>query len=111
MPQRRVWDLVAEVPYGQTITYGGLTRRLNCDVTPQQVGVDMSRNPLCILIPCHRVVGSNGKLAGYAGGLKRKRALLELEQLTLGPVAHEALVSVGGVADGGSSARRYRQGV
>ena len=60
---------------------------------------------------CHRVVGSNGKLAGYAGGLKRKRAMLELEQLTLGPVAHEALVTVGGVAGGGSSARRYRQGV
>jgi hypothetical protein len=50
-------------------------------------------------------------LAGYAGGLKRKRALLELEQLTLGPVAHEALVTVGGAAGGGSSVRRYRQGV
>jgi methylated-DNA-[protein]-cysteine S-methyltransferase len=95
-PQRRVWDLVAEVPYGQTITYGSLTRRLNCDVSPQQVGAYISRNPLCILIPCHRVVGSNGKLTGYAGGLERKRALLELEQLTLGPTAHEALVTVGG---------------
>jgi methylated-DNA-[protein]-cysteine S-methyltransferase len=77
------------------ITYGSPTRRLNCDVSPQQVGADISRNPLCILIPCHRVVGSNGKLTGYAGGLERKRALLELEQLTLGPTAHEALVSVG----------------
>jgi O-6-methylguanine DNA methyltransferase len=50
---------------------------------------------LCILIPCHRVVGSNGKLTGYAGGLERKRALLELEQLTLGPTTHEALVTAG----------------
>lgn len=83
VPQRRVWDLVAEVPYGQTITYGGLARRLNGDVTPQQAGADIGRNPLCIFIPCHRVVGSNGKLTGYAGGLQRKRALLELEQLTL----------------------------
>jgi methylated-DNA-[protein]-cysteine S-methyltransferase len=95
VPQRRVWDLVAEVPYGQTITYGGLARRLNGEVTPQQAGADIGRNPLCIFIPCHRVVGSNGKLTGYAGGLQRKRALLELEQLTLGPATHEALVTVG----------------
>lgn len=96
VPQRRVWDLVAEVPYGQTITYGALARRLNCDVPAQQVGADIGRNPLCILIPCHRVVGSNGELTGYAGGLRRKRALLELEQLTLRPATHEALVTVGG---------------
>ena len=66
------------------------------DVTPQQIGADISRNPLCILIPCHRVVGTNGKLTGYAGGLERKRALLELEQLASGPIPHEALVTVGG---------------
>jgi methylated-DNA-[protein]-cysteine S-methyltransferase len=95
-PQRRVWDLVAKVPYGQTTTYRDLARRLNRDVTPQQIGADISRNPLCILIPCHRVVGTNGKLTGYAGGLERKRALLELEQLAPGPVPHEALVTVGG---------------
>jgi methylated-DNA-[protein]-cysteine S-methyltransferase len=96
VPQRRVWELVAEVPCGQTITYGALARRLNCDVPAQQVGADIGRNPLCILIPCHRVVGSNGELTGYAGGLRRKRALLELEQLTLRPATHEALVTVGG---------------
>jgi methylated-DNA-[protein]-cysteine S-methyltransferase len=95
-PRCRVWDLVAKVPYGQTTTYRSLARRLNRDVTPQQVGADISRNPLCILIPCHRVVGTNGKLTGYAGGLERKRALLELEQLAPGPVPHEALVTVGG---------------
>jgi methylated-DNA-[protein]-cysteine S-methyltransferase len=106
VPQRRVWDLVAEVPYGQTITYGSLARRLNCDVTPQQVGADISRNPLCILIPCHRVVGSNGQLTGYAGGLERKRALSELEQLTLGAGGARSAGHRRRVA-GGSSARQY----
>jgi methylated-DNA-[protein]-cysteine S-methyltransferase len=87
--QRRVWSLVAEIPFGETVTYGHLARRLACDMTPQQVGATVGRNPLSILIPCHRVVGANGKLTGYAGGLGRKRALLELEQLTLMPVAQQ----------------------
>jgi methylated-DNA-[protein]-cysteine S-methyltransferase len=81
--QRRVWDLVAEVPYGQTTTYGALTRGVGENVTAQQIGAAVGRNPLCILIPCHRVIGSGGRLTGYAGGLKRKAALLELEQPTL----------------------------
>jgi methylated-DNA-[protein]-cysteine S-methyltransferase len=68
------------VPYGQTTTYGDLARRLGEDVSPQDVGAAVGRNPLCILIPCHRVIGSTGKLTGYAGGLGRKRALLEIEQ-------------------------------
>ncbi|HYQ63474.1 methylated-DNA--[protein]-cysteine S-methyltransferase [Actinophytocola sp.] len=83
--RRRVWRLVAEVPFGQTTTYGDLARRLGHDLDPQQVGAAVGRNPLCILVPCHRVVGSGGKLTGYAGGLRRKRALLDLEQLTLLP--------------------------
>jgi methylated-DNA-[protein]-cysteine S-methyltransferase len=78
--QRRVWDLVAQVSYGQTTTYGDLARRLGDDVTAQDVGSAVGRNPLCILIPCHRVIGSTGKLTGYAGGLKRKRALLDIER-------------------------------
>jgi methylated-DNA-[protein]-cysteine S-methyltransferase len=78
--QRRVWDLITLVPYGQTTTYGDLARRLGEDVSPQDVGAAVGRNPLCILIPCHRVIGSTGKLTGYAGGLDRKRALLEIEQ-------------------------------
>lgn len=85
--QRRVWALIAEVPYGETTTYGELARRLNGEANPQQVGAAVGRNPLSILIPCHRVVGSDGKLTGYAGGLRRKRALLDLEQLTLLPIA------------------------
>jgi methylated-DNA-[protein]-cysteine S-methyltransferase len=86
--QRRVWDLIAQVPYGQTTTYGDLARRLGGDVTAQEVGAAVGRNPFCILIPCHRVVGSTGKLTGYAGGLKRKQALLDLEQTGRIPARH-----------------------
>ena len=78
--QRRVWDLIAQVPYGQTTSYGEIARRLGGDATPQEVGAAVASNPLSILIPCHRVIGSTGKLTGYAGGLARKRALLDLEQ-------------------------------
>ena len=77
---RRVWDLLMRVPYGQTTTYGDLARRLGGGADPREVGAAGGRNPLCILIPCHRVLGSTGKLTGYAGGLRRKRALLEIEQ-------------------------------
>ena len=77
--QLRVWELITQIPYGQTTTYGDLARRLGGRENAQEVGAAVGRNPLCILIPCHRVIGSNGKLAGYAGGLKRKQKLLELE--------------------------------
>jgi len=80
--QQRVWDLVQQVPYGDTVTYGALACRLGRDVTAQQVGAAVGRNPLCIFVPCHRVVGAAGKLTGYAGGLARKRLLLDLEQTT-----------------------------
>jgi methylated-DNA-[protein]-cysteine S-methyltransferase len=81
---RRVWDLIGAVPYGQTTTYGDLARRLAPGTDPRDVGAAVGRNPLCIVIPCHRVIGSTGKLTGYAGGLARKRALLELEAGILG---------------------------
>ena len=77
--QLRVWELITQIPYGQTTTYGDLARRLGGRENAEEVGAAVGRNPLCILIPCHRVIGSNGKLAGYAGGLKRKQKLLELE--------------------------------
>ena len=76
---RRVWELVAAVPYGQTTTYGDLARGLGAGTDPRDVGAAVGRNPLCIVIPCHRVIGSTGKLTGYAGGLDRKRTLLEIE--------------------------------
>jgi methylated-DNA-[protein]-cysteine S-methyltransferase len=76
---QRVWKLLAEIPYGRTTTYGELARVVGGGVTAQEIGGFVGANPLSILIPCHRVVGANGKLTGYAGGLKRKRRLLELE--------------------------------
>jgi methylated-DNA-[protein]-cysteine S-methyltransferase len=77
---RLVWDLICEVPYGRTTSYGDLARRLGNGASPQDVGAAVGRNPLCVIIPCHRIVGSTGKLTGYAGGLERKRALLDIEQ-------------------------------
>lgn len=76
---RRVWDLIAAVPYGQTTTYGDLARDLGACTDPRDVGAAVGRNPLSLVIPCHRVIGSTGKLTGYAGGLNRKRTLLEIE--------------------------------
>jgi methylated-DNA-[protein]-cysteine S-methyltransferase len=77
--QQRVWSLVRQVPYGETSTYGELARGLGDGTSPQEVGAAVGRNPLSVLVPCHRIVGRGGKLTGYAGGLERKRALLELE--------------------------------
>jgi len=77
--QRRVWDLVRQVPYGHTSTYGRLAREVGGGTTAQEVGAAVGRNPLCILIPCHRIVSSTGKLPGYAGGMWRKQFLLDLE--------------------------------
>jgi len=77
---RRVWELVADVPYGETTTYGETARSLGTGIEPRDVGAAVGRNPLCVIIPCHRVVGATGRLTGYAGGLDRKRALLEIER-------------------------------
>jgi methylated-DNA-[protein]-cysteine S-methyltransferase len=78
--QRRVWHLLTAIPYGETVTYGELATTLADGTTAQEVGQAVGRNPLCIVVPCHRVVGRNGQLTGYAGGLKRKQFLLELEE-------------------------------
>jgi methylated-DNA-[protein]-cysteine S-methyltransferase len=78
--RRRVWDRLTTIPYGETITYGELAAELADGSTPQEVGAAVGRNPLCIVIPCHRVVGKDGKLTGYAGGLERKQSLLDLEE-------------------------------
>lgn len=77
--QRHVWEALLSIPYGQTVTYGELARRFGCH-SAQAVGGAVGRNPISIIVPCHRVVGANGNLIGYAAGLDRKRALLELEQ-------------------------------
>jgi methylated-DNA-[protein]-cysteine S-methyltransferase len=77
--QRRVWELIDRIPYGQTTTYGEMAGELGDPTLARKVGGAVGRNPLSIVIPCHRVVGKDGKLTGYAGGLERKRFLLELE--------------------------------
>jgi len=77
--QRRVWGLIDRIPYGQTTTYGEMARELGDSTQAREVGAAVGRNPLSIVVPCHRVVGKDGKLTGYAGGLERKRFLLELE--------------------------------
>lgn len=77
---QQVWQLLAEIPYGQTTTYAALARTVGGDISPRAIGRFVGHNPLSIFIACHRVVGSAGNLTGYAGGLDRKRYLLELEK-------------------------------
>ena len=78
--QQRVWHLLSTIPYGETLTYGELAAALADGTTAQGAGQAVGHNPLSIIVPCHRVVGKNGQLTGYAGGLKRKQLLLELEE-------------------------------
>jgi methylated-DNA-[protein]-cysteine S-methyltransferase len=78
--QERIWTLISQIPYGATVSYGELARELGDGVTAQEAGAAVGRNPVSIIIPCHRVVGAGGALTGYAGGLRRKRLLLDLEQ-------------------------------
>ncbi|HET7235836.1 MAG TPA: methylated-DNA--[protein]-cysteine S-methyltransferase [Actinomycetota bacterium] len=77
--QRRVWDLIRQIPFGQTRSYGDLARDLGDLALARAVGAATGRNPIGIVVPCHRVIGSDGSLTGYAGGLERKRYLLHLE--------------------------------
>ena len=78
--QKKVWALLDEIPYGETTTYGALAEKLGDRSLARIVGQAVGRNPLSVIVPCHRVVGSDGSLTGYAGGLERKRLLLELEE-------------------------------
>jgi methylated-DNA-[protein]-cysteine S-methyltransferase len=77
--QRKVWKAIAGVAFGRTIAYAELARRAGRPGSARAAGAATGRNPLGIIVPCHRIVGSNGSLTGYAGGLAKKRALLELE--------------------------------
>jgi methylated-DNA-[protein]-cysteine S-methyltransferase len=80
--QESVWAILREIPFGTTITYGEIAVRLGNRSLAQAVGQAVGHNPISIIVPCHRVVGSNGKLTGFAGGLRRKKMLLELEEPT-----------------------------
>jgi methylated-DNA-[protein]-cysteine S-methyltransferase len=77
--QQAVWQLIAAIPYGATRTYGDLARDLGDRTLAQAVGAACGRNPLPVVVPCHRVVGADGSLVGFGGGLDRKRFLLDLE--------------------------------
>ena len=78
--QKRVWQALEEIPYGQTCSYGDIARKIDCPNGFRAVGMANNRNPLPILIPCHRVIGSKGQLVGYTGGGEMKTYLLELEK-------------------------------
>lgn len=84
--ERRVWKRVAAIPHGATATYGAIAHELGAPAAARAVGHANGRNPLPVVVPCHRVVGATGRLTGYAGGLDRKRRLLEHEGALL-PVA------------------------
>lgn len=77
--QRSVWKAIFDVGFGKTITYGELAHRAGCPGSARTAGAATGRNPISVIVPCHRIVGSDGNLTGYAGGLDRKRALLALE--------------------------------
>lgn len=81
--QQKVWKNLCNIPYGETISYGQLARRIGNPNASRAVGLANGSNPIPIIIPCHRVVGSNGKLTGYGGGLPIKEKLLALEQQQL----------------------------
>ncbi len=77
--QLRVWEALREIPYGETWSYGQLASRVGNPKASRAVGLANGRNPLSVIVPCHRVIGSTGKLVGYGGGVERKRILLDLE--------------------------------
>ena len=77
--QQSVWKLVSQIAYGDTRSYAGIARDLGGPALTRAVGLANARNPILIVVPCHRVIGSDGSLTGYAGGLERKRYLLALE--------------------------------
>ncbi|MBQ8834531.1 MAG: methylated-DNA--[Oscillospiraceae bacterium] len=80
--QKKVWDILLTIPYGKTLSYGTIARMLGEKMSAQAVGGAVGRNPISILIPCHRVVGAQGQLTGYAGGLDKKRWLLDHEGIS-----------------------------
>lgn len=78
--QRRVWKELEAIPYGETLSYGEIACRLGNPSASRAVGLANGRNPISVIVPCHRVIGANGKLVGYGGGLSRKDFLLNLER-------------------------------
>lgn len=85
--QRRVWQALTTIPYGETRSYGEIALQIGSPGASRAVGLANGHNPVGIIVPCHRVIGANGSLTGYGGGLERKRSLLELERNRMAPVA------------------------
>jgi methylated-DNA-[protein]-cysteine S-methyltransferase len=88
--ERRVWHALQAIPYGATVSYGGIARQLGVPSAARAVGLANGRNPVAVIVPCHRVIGADGTLTGYGGGLERKRFLLDLEAGVLPLVARLA---------------------
>ncbi len=89
--EQRVWAELLTIPYGETASYGEIARRIGSPDAARAVGLANGRNPVAVIVPCHRVIGANGTLTGYGGGLERKRLLLDLESGVLplvGAAAH-----------------------
>jgi methylated-DNA-[protein]-cysteine S-methyltransferase len=78
--QQRVWGALCEIPYGRTMSYSEIARRIGAEKAVRAVGAANGANPVAIVVPCHRVIGADGSLTGFGGGLPVKRALLDLEQ-------------------------------
>jgi methylated-DNA-[protein]-cysteine S-methyltransferase len=99
--QKQVWDALLAIPFGETRTYGDIARRLGKSQAARAVGAASGRNPISIIVPCHRVVGSSGKLTGFAGGLDAKTRLLELERRRDGRTVQSRPRSGRSLASGG----------
>lgn len=78
--QKKVWNALKEIPYGETRSYGEIAKAIGNEKASRAVGMANNKNPIAIIVPCHRVIGANGKLVGYAGGLDIKEKLLQLEK-------------------------------
>ena len=85
--QRSVWGALLTIPYGETRSYGEIARQIGSPSASRAVGLANGHNPIGIIVPCHRVIGANGSLTGYGGGLHRKQSLLEMEKNRIAPVA------------------------
>jgi methylated-DNA-[protein]-cysteine S-methyltransferase len=85
--QRSVWEALLTIPYGETRSYGQIAQQIGSPSASRAVGLANGHNPIGIIVPCHRVIGANGSLTGYGGGLHRKKSLLEMEKNRIAPVA------------------------
>lgn len=81
--QKKDWDALQQIPYGKTVSYGYIAKQIGCPKGARAVGLANNRNPIPIFIPCHRVIGTNGKLVGYGGGIDKKIKLLKIEGIEI----------------------------